>query len=30
VQHWRADGILDVDQGLLVLRKPEWLEAVIG
>ena len=30
VQHWRADGILDVDQGLLVLRKPEWLEAIIG
>jgi biotin operon repressor len=30
VQIWRADGILDIDKGLLVLRKPEWLEAIIG
>jgi CRP/FNR family cyclic AMP-dependent transcriptional regulator len=30
VQIWRAQGILDVENGLLVLRKPDWLEAIIG
>jgi len=30
VQSWRADGILDMDEGQLVLHEPEWLEAVIG
>jgi CRP-like cAMP-binding protein len=29
VQIWRADGILDIDRGCLVLRKPEWLEAIL-
>jgi CRP-like cAMP-binding protein len=29
VQIWRADGILDIDNGFLVLRKPEWLEAIL-
>jgi CRP-like cAMP-binding protein len=30
VQSWRADGILDVDKGMLVLRRPDWLEAMIS
>jgi CRP-like cAMP-binding protein len=30
VQSWRADGILDIDKGLLVLRRPDWLEAMIA
>jgi CRP/FNR family cyclic AMP-dependent transcriptional regulator len=29
VQIWRADGILDIDKGYLVLRKPNWLEAIL-
>jgi hypothetical protein len=29
VQAWRADGILDIEKGYLVLRKPDWLEAVL-
>jgi CRP/FNR family cyclic AMP-dependent transcriptional regulator len=29
VQIWRADGILDIDKGYLVLRKPGLLEAVL-
>lgn len=30
VQAWRADGILDLVDGLLILRRPDWLEAIVG
>jgi CRP-like cAMP-binding protein len=30
VQAWRADGILDLVDGFLILRKPDWLEAIVG
>jgi CRP/FNR family cyclic AMP-dependent transcriptional regulator len=30
IQIWRADGILDLDGGFLVLRRPDWLEAIVG
>ncbi|TMJ32441.1 MAG: Crp/Fnr family transcriptional regulator [Alphaproteobacteria bacterium] len=30
IQIWRADGILDLDDGFLVLRRPDWLEAIVG
>jgi len=30
MQIWRADGILDLDRGFLVLRRPDLFEAIVG
>jgi CRP/FNR family cyclic AMP-dependent transcriptional regulator len=30
IQIWRANGILDLDDGIIVLRRPDWLEAIVG
>jgi CRP/FNR family cyclic AMP-dependent transcriptional regulator len=30
IQIWRADGLLELDDGFLVLRRPDWLEAIVG
>jgi CRP/FNR family cyclic AMP-dependent transcriptional regulator len=30
IKIWRADGLLELDDGFLVLRRPDWLEAIVG
>jgi CRP-like cAMP-binding protein len=30
IQIWRANGILDHRDGLLIIRKPDWLGAIVG
>jgi CRP/FNR family transcriptional regulator, cyclic AMP receptor protein len=30
IMAWRNDGIVDFRNGLLILRRPDWLEAIVG
>jgi CRP/FNR family transcriptional regulator, cyclic AMP receptor protein len=30
IHAWRTDGIIDLEDGFLIIRRPDWLEAIIG